>query len=49
MKDAFIDTDVIIDYITDRKPFSDQAEMIFAMIEKKKIKGLLVCGYRQLN
>lgn len=39
MKDAFIDTDVIIDYITDRKPFSDQAEMIFAMIEKKKIKG----------
>jgi predicted nucleic acid-binding protein len=35
----FLDTDVIIDYITDRKPFSDKAEKIFALIENKKIKG----------
>ncbi len=37
--DIFLDTDVIIDYITDRKPFSDKAEMVFALIENKKIKG----------
>ena len=35
----FLDTDVIIDYITDRKPFSDKAEKVFALIENKKIKG----------
>ncbi len=39
MIDLFIDTDVIIDYITDRKPFSDNAEKLFALIENKKIKG----------
>lgn len=36
---VFLDTDVIIDYITDRKPFSDKAEKVFALIENKKIKG----------
>jgi len=36
---VFLDTDVIIDYITDRKPFSDNAEKVFALIENKKIKG----------
>ena len=39
MTDVFIDTDVIIDYITDRKPFSDNAEIIFGLIENRKIKG----------
>lgn len=39
MMDVFLDTDVIIDYITDRKPLSDKAEMVFALIENKKIKG----------
>jgi len=39
MTDLFIDTDVIIDYITDRKPFADNAEKLFALIETKKIKG----------
>ncbi len=39
MTDAFIDTDVIIDYLTDRKPFSDSAEVIFSLIENRKIKG----------
>ena len=36
---VFLDTDVIIDYITDRKPFSDKAEKVFALIENRKIKG----------
>jgi predicted nucleic acid-binding protein len=39
MTDLFIDTDVIIDYITDRKPFADNAEKLFALIENKKLKG----------
>ena len=37
--DVFIDTDVIIDYLTDRKPFSDDAEQLFALIESGKIRG----------
>ncbi|MCF8346524.1 MAG: PIN domain-containing protein [Bacteroidales bacterium] len=39
MTDLFIDKDVIIDYITDRKPFADTAEKLFALIENKKLKG----------
>ena len=39
MINVFLDTDVIVDYITDRKPFSDNAEKIFALLENKKIKG----------
>lgn len=39
MMNVFLDTDVIIDYITDRKPFSDKAEKVFALIENRKIKG----------
>ena len=39
MMNVFVDTDVIVDYITDRKPFSDKAEKVFALIENKKIKG----------
>lgn len=35
----FLDTDVIIDYLTDRKPFSDEAEKLFALIEGGKIRG----------
>ena len=38
MINIFLDTDVIVDYITDRKPFSDNAEKIFALLENKKIK-----------
>ena len=37
--DVFIDTDVIIDYLTDRKPFSDDAEQLFGLIESGKIRG----------
>ena len=39
MINVFLDTDVIVDYITDRRPFSDNAEKIFALLENKKIKG----------
>ena len=39
MTDLFIDTDVIIDFITDRKPFSREAAQVFTLIDQKKIKG----------
>jgi predicted nucleic acid-binding protein len=39
MEIVFIDTDVIIDFLTDRKPFSIEAAKIFSLIDKKKIKG----------
>ena len=37
--DLFLDTDVIIDYLTDRQPFAENAERVFALIENKKMKG----------
>jgi len=39
MTDLFIDTDVIIDFLIDREPFSREAAIIFSLIEEKKIKG----------
>jgi predicted nucleic acid-binding protein len=39
MTDLFIDTDVIIDFLIDRKPHSREAAIIFTLIEQKKIKG----------
>src|SRR5512133_1502619 len=39
MTDLFIDTDVIIDFLIDRKPYSREAAVIFTLIEQKKIKG----------
>jgi predicted nucleic acid-binding protein len=39
MIDLFIDTDVIIDFLTDRKPFSREAAILFTLIEQKKLKG----------
>jgi len=39
MADLFIDTDVIIDFLLDRKPFSREAAIIFTLIEKKKLRG----------
>jgi predicted nucleic acid-binding protein len=38
MKKVFIDTNVIVDLIADRKPFSKYAIEIFSNAEKKKIK-----------
>jgi predicted nucleic acid-binding protein len=39
MTDLFINTDVIIDFLIDRKPFSREAAIIFTLIEQKKLKG----------
>ena len=37
MKNLFLDTNVIIDLIADRKPFSDTASLIFDLAENKYI------------
>jgi predicted nucleic acid-binding protein len=39
MTDLFIDTDVIIDFLIDRKPHSREAAVIFTLMEQKKLKG----------
>ena len=39
MTNLFIDTDIIIDFLTDRKPYSREAAIIFTLIEQKKLKG----------
>ena len=39
MTDLFIDTDVIIDFLIDRKPHSREAAIIFTLIDHKKLKG----------
>jgi predicted nucleic acid-binding protein len=39
MTEIFIDTDVIIDFLIDRKPHSGEAAIIFTLIEQKKLKG----------
>jgi predicted nucleic acid-binding protein len=38
MKKVFLDTNIIVDLIADRKPFSKQAIEIFNKAEEKKIK-----------
>lgn len=38
MKQIFIDTNVIIDFLADRKPFSDYAAMLFQLAKENKIK-----------
>jgi predicted nucleic acid-binding protein len=39
MTELFIDTDVIIDFLIDRKPHSREAAIIFTLIEQKKLRG----------
>ncbi len=39
MTNLFIDTDVIIDFLVDRKPYSREAAFIFTLIDQKKLKG----------
>ena len=39
MENIFIDTDVIIDFLADRKPFSKESAAIFSLIDQKKIRG----------
>ena len=39
MTNLFIDADVIIDFLIDRKPHSREAAIIFTLIDQKKLKG----------
>jgi len=39
MTDIFIDTDIIIDLLIDRKPHSGEVAIIFTLIEQRKLKG----------
>lgn len=39
MENVFIDTDVIIDFLIERKPFSVEAALLFTLIDQKKIRG----------
>ncbi|HEC42285.1 MAG TPA: PIN domain-containing protein [Bacteroides sp.] len=39
MTNIFIDTDVIIDFLKDRKPFSDDSTKMFNLIGQNKING----------
>jgi predicted nucleic acid-binding protein len=41
MKRILIDTDVILDFFFDRKPFSDQSAQILTMCETKQIIGYI--------
>lgn len=38
MTDIFIDTDIILDLLADRKPFSKYSEILFELADNKKIK-----------
>ena len=37
MTKVFLDTDIIIDYLADRRPFSNDAEVIFSLAHVKKL------------
>ncbi|MDT8402688.1 MAG: PIN domain-containing protein [Bacteroidales bacterium] len=39
MTDIFIDTDIIIDLLTNRQPFSKESARVFSYIDNKKVKG----------
>ncbi len=39
MTDIFINTDVIIDFLIDRKPYSREAAILFTLIDQRKLKG----------
>jgi predicted nucleic acid-binding protein len=41
MVKALIDTDVILDFFFDRKPFSDHASQVLSLCESKEIKGFI--------
>ncbi|HPS13438.1 MAG TPA: PIN domain-containing protein [Prolixibacteraceae bacterium] len=41
MKNILIDTDVILDFFFDRKPFSDQAAVILSLCETNRINGFI--------
>jgi len=41
MNSVLIDTDVIIDFLIDRKPFSDDSAKILSLCETNKIRGFV--------
>jgi predicted nucleic acid-binding protein len=41
MTTVFIDTDIILDFLADRKPFTEEAAFLFTLIDQKKIKGCI--------
>jgi predicted nucleic acid-binding protein len=41
MNKVLIDSDVILDFFFDRKPFSDHASQILTLCETRKIKGFI--------
>ncbi len=41
MHKILIDTDVVLDFFFDRKPFSDHATKVFSLCESNKIKGFI--------
>ncbi len=41
MKYAFVDTDVVLDFMLDREPFSNDAALIFTMGEQQLIKNYI--------
>ena len=41
MENILIDTDVILDFFFDRKPFSDNAAIILSYCESDKLKGFI--------
>ena len=41
MKRILIDTDVILDFFFDRKPFSDDAAKVLSLCESREIKGFI--------
>ena len=41
MKRVLIDTDIILDFFFDRKPFSDDAARILSLCESREIKGFI--------
>ena len=38
MLEVFVDTDVILDFLLDRKPFSDNASQLFSLSENAEVK-----------
>lgn len=47
MKRLFLDTNVIIDFLADRKPFSDAAAILFDAAIDKKSSGFYFCSFLQ--
>lgn len=41
MRKILIDTDVILDFFFDRKPFSDNAAKVLSLCESREIKGFI--------